>query len=182
MNLRQQILAKFKDKEYRDAFVAENIYSRLPLKIRAMREARGLSQSGLGALAGVKQEWISKLEDPSYGRLTISTLLKIASAFDCGLSVDFVPFSQILNSATSLSAPSFKVPDFAHDEALSGEAVSSVSTLTGVKQECIPIGLHDQGIVRYYDAGRIAEYEAERTYTPYPEVTEVAVVDNRTAA
>lgn len=115
MNSHRQILNKFKNKKYRDAFVAENIFSRLPLKIRAMREGRHLSQGRLGELAGVKQEWVSKLENPSYGRLTISTLLKLASAFDCGLFVDFVPFSKVLNDATNLSPESFDVPSFKDD-------------------------------------------------------------------
>jgi transcriptional regulator with XRE-family HTH domain len=115
MNSRTQLLKKFRNKEYRDSFVAEYISSHIPLKIRGMRDRRGMSQTRLGELAGVKQEWISKLEDPNYGRLTISTLLKIASAFDCGLSVDFVSFSQILNTATDLSARSFDVPSFAEE-------------------------------------------------------------------
>jgi transcriptional regulator with XRE-family HTH domain len=121
MSLRTQLLSKLKNKEYRDSFVAEYIFSRIPLKIRAMRDRRKMSQQQLGEAAGVKQEWISKLEDPSYGKLTIKTLLKIAAAFDCGLSIDFVPFSQILNGATRLAPSSFDVPSFDEDEALEAE-------------------------------------------------------------
>ncbi|SRR5258708_2631557 len=108
MNLQK----KLKNKEYRDSFAAEYIYSRIPLKIRAMRERRRLSQQELGRLAEVKQEWISKLEDPNYGRLTLSTLLKIASAFDVGLNVDFVPFSEIFYRSTHLSNEDFDVASF----------------------------------------------------------------------
>jgi transcriptional regulator with XRE-family HTH domain len=121
MNSRTQLFSKFRNKEYRDSFVAEYIASHIPLKIRGMRDRRGMSQTRLGELAGVKQEWISKLEDPNYGRLTISTLLKIASAFDCALSVDFVPFSQLLDSATTLSAQSFDVPSFEEELGLNCE-------------------------------------------------------------
>ena len=117
MSLRNQILEKLKDKEYRDAFVAEHIYSRIPLKIRALRDSRKMSQTELGEKAGMAQAWVSKLEDPNYGRLTISTLLRIASAFDVGLYVDFVPFSEILNRSTSLSRNSFEAMNF--DEELS---------------------------------------------------------------
>jgi transcriptional regulator with XRE-family HTH domain len=108
MNLQK----KLRNKEYRDSFTAEYIYSRIPLKIRAMRERRGLSQDDLGRLAGVKQEWVSRLEDPNYGRLTLSTLLKLASAFDVALNVDFVPYSEILNRSTRLSRQDFDVPSF----------------------------------------------------------------------
>jgi transcriptional regulator with XRE-family HTH domain len=106
------LLKKLKNKEYRDSFAAEYIYSRIPLKIRAMRERRRLSQQELGHLAGVKQEWVSKLEDPNYGRLTLSTLLKVASAFDVGLNVDFVPFSEIFDRSTHLSNEDFDVASF----------------------------------------------------------------------
>src|SRR5260370_22628243 len=108
MNLQK----KLKNKEYRDSFAAEYIYSRVPLKIRAMRERRGLSQQELGKLAGVKQEWVCKLEDPNYGRLTLATLLKIASTFDVGLNVDIVPFSEILDRSTHLSSQDFDVASF----------------------------------------------------------------------
>jgi len=108
MNLQK----KLKNKEYRDSFAAEYIYSRIPLKIRAMRERRHLSQQELGRLAGVRQEWVCKLEDPNYGRLTLATLLKIAAAFDVGLNVDFVPFSQVLDRSTHLSSQDFDVASF----------------------------------------------------------------------
>ncbi len=118
MNLRNQLLKKFGDKEYRDNFVQEYIYSRIPLKIRAMRDERHISQHQLGEIAGIAQPWVSKLEDPNYGRLTLSTLLKIASAFDVALHVDFVPFSEILNRSSSLAEDSFAVSSYAKDKEL----------------------------------------------------------------
>jgi transcriptional regulator with XRE-family HTH domain len=111
-NLQRQLREKFSDKEYRDAYVAEYIYSRIPLKIRALREERNMSQAELGEKAGIAQPWVSKLEDPNYGRLTISTLLRVASAFDVGLFVDFVPFSEIVNRSSNLTSESFEVPSF----------------------------------------------------------------------
>lgn len=112
---REQIVRKFRDKGYRDAFIGEYIYSRLPLKIRALREARGLSQKELGDKIGVAQTWVSKLEDPNYGKLTLSTLLRLASALDVGIEVDFVPFSKVLDETLGLSAESWKVSSFAED-------------------------------------------------------------------
>ncbi len=118
MNLRSQLLKKFTDKEYRDNFVQEYIFSRIPLKIKSMRDARDMSQQELGQMAGIAQPWVSKLEDPNYGRLTLSTLLKIASAFDVALNVDFVPFSEILNRSSSLSENDFAVPSYGKDKKL----------------------------------------------------------------
>lgn len=112
---REQIVRKFRDKGYRDAFIAEHINSRLPLKIRALREARGLSQKELGDKIGVAQTWVSKLEDPNYGKLTLSTLLRLATAFDVGIEVDFVPFSKVLDDTLGLTSESWNVCSFAED-------------------------------------------------------------------
>ena len=117
-SVKKQLVRKMRDKSYRDAFVAEQIFSRLPLKIRRLREKRFPSQKELGDRIGVAQAWISRLEDPNYGKLTISTLLKVASAFDVGLHVDFVPFSQVLNNAIHLTDSSFEVESFDDDLAL----------------------------------------------------------------
>jgi len=116
ISVRESLEEKFKNKEYRDAFVTEQIFSRLPLKIRNIREEQELTQRQLGVLAGMAQTWVSKLEDPNYGKLTISTLLKLASAFDVGLHVDFVPFSKVLDVAIRLRSVSFSVPNFAKDK------------------------------------------------------------------
>lgn len=115
ISVRENLAEKFKAKEYRDAFVAEQIFSRLPLKIRNIREEQELTQRALGKLADMAQTWVSKLEDPSYGKLTIATLLKLASAFDVGLQIDFVPFSKVLDGAIRLRSASFCVPKFEKD-------------------------------------------------------------------
>jgi len=112
---REQLIEKLKDKEYRDLFVAEQIFARLPMKIHLLRELRKWTQKSFGEKTGMAQAWVSKLEDPNYGRLTLSTLLKVASTFDVALVVDFVPFSKLLNDTLGLSVESFKVPSFGED-------------------------------------------------------------------
>jgi transcriptional regulator with XRE-family HTH domain len=113
---RRQFYEKFKnDKEYRDLFIAEHIYTRLPLKIRRIREQLGWSQKELGEKVGMAQAWVSRLEDPSYGKYTIATLLRLASAFDVGLDIDFKLFSKILDKALTLTPESFEVVSFADD-------------------------------------------------------------------
>ena len=116
---RSQILAKIRnDKEYRDGFVAEQIYSRLPLKIRNMRLSRKLKQRELAAQASVAPEWITQVENPNYGRFTLKTLLKIAAALDVGLYVDFVPYSKVVNDTLSLTNISFDPPSASDDAGL----------------------------------------------------------------
>jgi transcriptional regulator with XRE-family HTH domain len=125
---REQLIRKFRDKPYRDAFTAEHIYSRIPLKIRALREGRGLSQKNLGERIGMAQTWVSKLEDPNYGKLTLSTLLRLASAFDVGLEIDFVPFSKVLDDALSLTPESWEVPSFGEDAGIENSRAELVNS------------------------------------------------------
>jgi transcriptional regulator with XRE-family HTH domain len=112
---REQIAASLRDKEYRDAFVADHIDTGVAFQIRATREARGWSQKDLGRRAGMAQERVSVLEDPDYGKLTLTTLKRLASAFDTALVVRFVPFSQLVDWATDLAPEHLAVPDFEHD-------------------------------------------------------------------
>jgi DNA-binding Xre family transcriptional regulator len=62
-SVRKQWIEKLQDKEYRDGFVSERIFSGLPLKIHVLREQRRSSQKQLGEKTGVAQAWVSKLED-----------------------------------------------------------------------------------------------------------------------
>jgi transcriptional regulator with XRE-family HTH domain len=92
-----QIARSLTDKGNRDAFVAQEIATTIPFQIRALRTARRLSQKKLGELAGMRQETVSLLENPDYGRVTIRTLLRLAAAFDVGLLVRFVPYSTVVD-------------------------------------------------------------------------------------
>jgi len=74
-------------------------------------------------LTGIKQQAISRLENPSYGKATLTTLKKIAAAFDVGLLVEFVPFSQLIKRVSGtpyiergLSPETMNVPSFDEEE------------------------------------------------------------------
>jgi transcriptional regulator with XRE-family HTH domain len=114
-NVKTQLLANLKaDPEYRKNFVAERIFARLPLKIRFMRGDK--TQAEIAQIAGKAQTWISKLEDPNYGKFTLKTLLEVAAVYDVGLEVDFVPFSHLLDEITTVSPDSFVVPSFGEED------------------------------------------------------------------
>lgn len=52
---------------------------------------------------GVAQNVISRLENPYYGKQTITTLKRMATVYDVALIVRFVPFSQLINYVSGTS-------------------------------------------------------------------------------
>jgi transcriptional regulator with XRE-family HTH domain len=62
-----------------------------------MRRERNWTQEELASQADTKPTQITRVENPTYGSHTITTLRRIAAAFDVALVVRFVPFSELLN-------------------------------------------------------------------------------------
>lgn len=58
-------------------------------QLQHFREAKGLSQSDLAKLLGTGQSRISQMEDPKYGKLSLSSLAKAAVCLDCELVIEF---------------------------------------------------------------------------------------------
>lgn len=75
----------------------------LAWQIRANREGRNMTQKTLGEAIGSTQTGIHRFEDPEYGRHSLDTLMKLAHAFDCALSVRFVPYSLLALESEDLS-------------------------------------------------------------------------------
>ena len=71
---RNRLLRDLRDKEARDAYVEGHVRSGVAFQIRAMRDAEGWSQEDFGRRMGNKQQAaIARLENPDYGRFSIST-------------------------------------------------------------------------------------------------------------
>jgi hypothetical protein len=69
------------------------------------------------------QNAISRLESPDYGKLTLTTLRRLAMAFDVGLIVRFVPFTEMVDWVSGtprvnrgLNAESLAVRGFDEEE------------------------------------------------------------------
>jgi transcriptional regulator with XRE-family HTH domain len=72
-----------------------------------------MTQKDMATATGKAQTWISKLEDPNYGRYTLTTLLELAHFHDVGLEVDFVPFSKLLDEVVNPNVR--RVPSFSEE-------------------------------------------------------------------
>ena len=115
MDKSAQIWESFKDPEYRRLF-ADDVGTGLAFQVRLMREDRGWTQEELGKRAEKKQESISQLENPNYGRYTLATLKKLASAFDVGLAVRFVPFSELVDWTVNLNPQRLAPKSFVEEQ------------------------------------------------------------------
>jgi transcriptional regulator with XRE-family HTH domain len=108
-------LESLADRDYRREFVAERVRSSIALQIRALRDQRHMSQSALGDEIGMAQTWVSKLENPDYGKMTVATLLRLADAFDTDLEIKFRPFTESVDTLTRQSEDYFTVPSFTEE-------------------------------------------------------------------
>jgi transcriptional regulator with XRE-family HTH domain len=110
---------KLRDVEYRKAFVASQINIGIPLQIRALLNSRpGWTQQTLAERTDMRQPRISGLMTPGKTRPNIETLRRIAEAFDCGLMVRFVPFSELARWHNEFDPEEFWVPRFDEDTGL----------------------------------------------------------------
>jgi len=107
-----KLVSKLRDSNYRKAFVASQINIGIPFQIRALLKARNWNQEELAKRAGMLQPRISALLSPGKARPNVETLRRIAEAFDCGLLISFVPFSELVYRNQSFDPESFDVDNF----------------------------------------------------------------------
>ena len=107
-----KVFAKLKDPEYRKAFVASQINIAIPFQIRGLLKSRGWKQEDLAKRTGMLQPRISALLTSGKARPNIGTLSRIAEAFDCGLEVRFVPFSELASRSEIFDPENFSIPTF----------------------------------------------------------------------
>ena len=79
-----------------------------------------MTQAGVGRLfdPAKTQGWISKIEDPGYGKLTLTTLKEVAAAFDVALVVRFAPFGELVDWIATRGVSDLHIPAFSDDPAL----------------------------------------------------------------
>lgn len=139
--IRSQLWEKMRagGKPYRDKFVAAHLSTNIAAQIQTLREVRGWSQKELADRAGMSPARISVMEDPSYEGLTLSTLKRIASAFDVALITRFGPFSDLVRWVSELSPQRLQAPSFDEDQIINVVNTRPPSMLGGTSQSVEPL-------------------------------------------
>ena len=88
---------------------------------------RGWTQAHLGSLANMRQSVICRCESMGYDQFTLSTLKALAVAFDVGLKVEFVPFSELVHNAANPQIYGLDVPSYVQDAQLGRSMGASIS-------------------------------------------------------
>ena len=106
------------DDEFREAYLEASIEQNIAWQIRFNRESRKIAQSQLAELIGTHQSAISRMEDPSYGRLNLKSIVKIANAFKCAITIKFISYSELAEQNQSFSKKSIIVKSFDEETSL----------------------------------------------------------------
>jgi hypothetical protein len=89
------------DAAFRTSYLTHHLRAFLADQIRALRGER--SQREFGRALHKPQSVISRLEDEEYGKLTLQTLVDIATKLDIALLVRFVDYPTFLRETNDLS-------------------------------------------------------------------------------
>lgn len=103
------------DPEFRQGYMEASVEEGIAWQIKANRRGRKISQKELAVRIGSKQAAISRLEDPTYGKYSLETLIKVAHAFDCALSVRFISYAKLAIESADLSPTALYAEGFSSD-------------------------------------------------------------------
>ena len=108
----EKTFQRLKNPRARRAYVEAELITGLAHQIRVLRLQRGWKQDELAKKLGTTQGVVSRLEDPSYGRASLKTLLQLSTAFDVALQVRFVSLTHYLQDNWKISREALEVEPF----------------------------------------------------------------------
>jgi transcriptional regulator with XRE-family HTH domain len=118
----------------RTRFVESQLSKNLAFQLRSLRDMKDWTQGELAMRVGMPQTAISRLENPYYGKPTITSLKRLAAIYDVALIVRFVPFSQLINWASGtpyeehgLRPEAMDIPSFAQEFELASVPLEKIS-------------------------------------------------------
>lgn len=130
-SLRQDLIDNKDDKSYRHAYADESLNITIATQIKVLREQRDWYQKDLADQAKMKQSMISRYEDVNYSSWSLSTLKRLAEAFDVILDVRFRSFKDLVVDTCNFSRESLQVQDFTKDSFFKESREVGVSNSVG---------------------------------------------------
>lgn len=114
-----RLCAEFKDEDARREYADEFLDTMISLQIRALRQERKWNQKQFGDRVpeGMEQQQVSLLESADYSSWTITTLKRLAAAFDLRLRVTFESFGSLRDDLLALRRQDLQRPSFGDDPA-----------------------------------------------------------------
>jgi transcriptional regulator with XRE-family HTH domain len=112
---RDRLRKRFANPDYRHGYFNAFLNTTLAAQIKALRERQSSTQAQLAAKIGTVQSGVSTLENVNYSRWSVSTLRKLARAFDVGLIVRFASFGEVLGEIESFGEERIAPPPFSDD-------------------------------------------------------------------
>ncbi len=96
-DLFQRLKSSFNDEKYRHVYADAFVDSKIATQIKVLREQPGRewTQEQLAQRAAMRQARISALEDVNYSAWTLSTLRRLARAYDLYIDVEFKEFGRL---------------------------------------------------------------------------------------
>jgi DNA-binding XRE family transcriptional regulator len=108
----EEFLRELGEADFRRAYLADQVRTNISFQLTALRDQRGWTQKELAEKADKPANSISRLEDPDYGKATLTTLLAMADAFDVALLVQFVEHDDWLNRMADVSPGALRKRSF----------------------------------------------------------------------
>lgn len=131
MKLLDRLRERFKNPEYRRAYVDSFSDSFLATQIKVLREQRKLTQHELADRAGVRQSQVSKWENANNSSWQIRTLKNLARALDLVLVVRFESFGRMVPEIESFGREALERPSFGDDPVFnSAEVEATIGVVT----------------------------------------------------
>jgi transcriptional regulator with XRE-family HTH domain len=132
LNSRKSLIDRIRrGRTAREQLVESHVAKTIAYQICATRDRLQWSQERLAQEVDMNQNAISRLESPNYGKLTLTTLKRIAAALDVALVVRLVPFGEFIDWISNtpriiqgLDTEALAVPTFAMEEEAGGFSVN----------------------------------------------------------
>lgn len=113
--LRRKLIKDFKDIEYGKGFVEGFLNAKIATQIKVLRKQRGWTQEKLAKIVDMEQARISILENVNYDKWSISTLKRLADAFQVTLNVDFTGIANKLYQIEHFSQETLEIKPWLDD-------------------------------------------------------------------